>query len=59
MLRDLGKDRDPSEDMDQLGRSKCLTGKVRISRAPAVSATLTSSDGASVTVMPPESLKGD
>ncbi|MCK1333014.1 hypothetical protein IVB57_32845 [Bradyrhizobium sp. CW9] len=56
-LRDLGNDRDPSEDINQPERSNACPANYRISRARAVSATLISSDGASATVVPSESSK--
>ncbi|MGY4412256.1 hypothetical protein ACVWW4_003992 [Bradyrhizobium sp. LB7.1] len=41
-----------SEDINKPGRSNALAGRARISRARAVSATRTSSDGASTTTVP-------
>lgn len=55
-LRELGNDLDPSEDINQPVRSNawpvCLASRACISRARAVSATPTSSDGADATIVP-------
>jgi hypothetical protein len=47
-----GKDHDPSEDINQPWAIQCQAGKACISRARAVSATLTSCDDTSATTVP-------